>query len=113
MFGGNPGANGEAGSSVAPGAGVRRLPYGARFHFRDGELPRPKMPLIPGHEIVGSLVKAGDGTMRFEAATASGLRPPSIKKPQPLTKLGLFYYKSGSVLLFHTATVQYHRRWRA
>lgn len=34
MFGGNPGANSEAGSSVAPGAGVRRLPYGSSYPRR-------------------------------------------------------------------------------
>jgi alcohol dehydrogenase, propanol-preferring len=29
------------------------------LHIVDGELPRPKLPLIPGHEIVGSVVAAG------------------------------------------------------
>jgi len=31
------------------------------LHILDGELPRPKLPLIPGHEIVGIIVAAGPG----------------------------------------------------
>lgn len=30
------------------------------LHIIDGELPSPKLPLIPGHEIVGIVVKKGD-----------------------------------------------------
>lgn len=29
------------------------------LHVIDGELPQPKLPLIPGHEIVGAIVKTG------------------------------------------------------
>jgi len=35
------------------------------LHVLDGDLPEPKLPLIPGHEIVGTVVAAGDGTGRF------------------------------------------------
>jgi len=31
------------------------------LHIMDGELPHPKIPLIPGHEIVGIVVKLGSG----------------------------------------------------
>lgn len=31
------------------------------LHIFDGELRRPKLPLIPGHEIVGRVVRAGAG----------------------------------------------------
>jgi propanol-preferring alcohol dehydrogenase len=31
------------------------------LHIIDGELPHPKLPLIPGHEIVGTVVAAGPG----------------------------------------------------
>jgi propanol-preferring alcohol dehydrogenase len=31
------------------------------LHVVDGELPGPKLPLVPGHEIVGRVVKVGDG----------------------------------------------------
>ena len=37
------------------------------LHILDGELPHPKLPLVPGHEIVGRVREAG--------AQASGLRP--------------------------------------
>ncbi|MGZ3457664.1 MAG: zinc-dependent alcohol dehydrogenase family protein, partial [Archangium sp.] len=30
------------------------------LHVLDGELPRPKLPLVLGHEIVGTVVKAGE-----------------------------------------------------
>lgn len=31
------------------------------LHIVDGELTGPKLPIVPGHEIVGSVVAAGDG----------------------------------------------------
>ena len=31
------------------------------LHVVDGELPRPKLPLVPGHEVVGVVEAAGDG----------------------------------------------------
>ena len=30
------------------------------LHIVDGELPHPKLPLIPGHEIIGTVVEKGD-----------------------------------------------------
>ncbi|HLE79877.1 MAG TPA: alcohol dehydrogenase catalytic domain-containing protein, partial [Dehalococcoidia bacterium] len=30
------------------------------LHIVDGELPSPKLPLILGHEIVGTVVRTGD-----------------------------------------------------
>jgi propanol-preferring alcohol dehydrogenase len=35
------------------------------LHVVDGELPDPKLPLIPGHEIVGSIAASGEGCTRF------------------------------------------------
>jgi alcohol dehydrogenase, propanol-preferring len=35
------------------------------LHIVDGELPRPKLPLIPGHQIVGRVIARGDNTARF------------------------------------------------
>jgi len=29
------------------------------LHVVDGELPNPKLPLIPGHEVVGTVVQVG------------------------------------------------------
>jgi propanol-preferring alcohol dehydrogenase len=36
------------------------------LHVVDGELPDPKLPLIPGHEIVGSVAEVGRGADRFK-----------------------------------------------
>ena len=35
------------------------------LHVVDGELPNPKLPLIPGHEIVGTVVEKGKAANRF------------------------------------------------
>ena len=35
------------------------------LHLVDGELPNPKLPVIPGHEIVGEVVAKGAGVGRF------------------------------------------------
>jgi len=35
------------------------------LHIADGELSEPKLPLVPGHQIVGSVVGAGEGAGRF------------------------------------------------
>ncbi|HET9700823.1 MAG TPA: alcohol dehydrogenase catalytic domain-containing protein, partial [Burkholderiales bacterium] len=35
------------------------------LHVADGELPDALLPLIPGHEIVGSVVEVGPGVERF------------------------------------------------
>src|SRR5262245_37979115 len=31
------------------------------LHVVDGELPDPKLPLIPGHQIAGTIAELGDG----------------------------------------------------
>lgn len=43
------------------------------LHVVDGELPEPKLPLIPGHEIVGRVVSAGAGSHRFRAGDRVGI----------------------------------------
>jgi alcohol dehydrogenase, propanol-preferring len=35
------------------------------LHILDGELSEPKLPLVPGHQIVGTVVGRGEGTERF------------------------------------------------
>lgn len=35
------------------------------LHVIDGELPNPKLPLIPGHEIIGMVVKKGENVNRL------------------------------------------------
>jgi propanol-preferring alcohol dehydrogenase len=35
------------------------------LHIVDGDLDKPKLPLVPGHQIVGTVVDAGEGAERF------------------------------------------------
>lgn len=43
------------------------------LHVVDGDLPHPKLPLIPGHEIVGRVTAVGDGDVRFSVGTRVGI----------------------------------------
>ncbi|WP_306534145.1 zinc-dependent alcohol dehydrogenase family protein [Geobacter sp.] len=43
------------------------------LHIVDGELAEPKLPLIPGHQIVGSVVRVGEGVDRFAEGTRVGV----------------------------------------
>jgi propanol-preferring alcohol dehydrogenase len=43
------------------------------LHVVDGELPDPKLPLIPGHEIVGVVAHAGPGANRFKLGGRVGV----------------------------------------
>jgi propanol-preferring alcohol dehydrogenase len=43
------------------------------LHLVDGELPQPKLPVIPGHEIVGKVVRCGAGVDRFQAGERVGV----------------------------------------
>jgi len=43
------------------------------LHILDGELDRPKLPLVPGHQIVGTVAGAGKGAERFAPGTRVGV----------------------------------------
>ena len=43
------------------------------LHIIDGELDKPKLPLIPGHEIVGIIVKTGEGVTGMNEGQLIGL----------------------------------------
>lgn len=43
------------------------------LHVIDGDLPHPKLPLILGHEIVGTVVEKGQGAERFSAGERVGI----------------------------------------
>ena len=43
------------------------------LHIVDGELPNPKLPLIPGHEIVGTVIKTGDQVEKFSVGNRVGV----------------------------------------
>jgi propanol-preferring alcohol dehydrogenase len=43
------------------------------LHIYDGELAQPKPPLVPGHQIVGTVADLGDGADRFEPGQRIGV----------------------------------------
>jgi propanol-preferring alcohol dehydrogenase len=43
------------------------------LHVLDGELPNAKLPLIPGHEIVGTIEVLGDGVTGFQMGQRVGI----------------------------------------
>ena len=55
----------------APGAGEILVKVAAcgvcrtDLHVVDGELEHPKLPIVPGHEIVGRVAAIGDGRQRI------------------------------------------------
>ena len=62
-----------------PGAGQLRLRVTAcgvcrtDLHILDGDLPDPKIPVIPGHEIVGRVSKVGSDVKNFNAGDIVGV----------------------------------------
>ena len=63
----------------APGAGEIRIEVSAcavcrtDLHVVDGELPHPKLPIVPGHEIVGRVNALGAGVTRFRIGDRVGI----------------------------------------
>ena len=43
------------------------------LHVVDGELPDPKLPLVPGHEIIGTVVEKGESVDRFRVGDRVGV----------------------------------------
>jgi len=43
------------------------------LHLVDGELPEPKLPVVPGHQIVGRVVACGEGADRFDPGDRVGV----------------------------------------
>ncbi len=76
-----PGAPLRAGTlpDPVPGPGQVRLRVRAcgvcrtDLHVADGELPHPKLPLVLGHEVVGTVEACGPGAHRFTAGTRVGV----------------------------------------
>ena len=62
-----------------PGPGQVRVRVGAcavcrtDLHVVDGELTRPKLPLVPGHEIAGTVEALGPGAGRFRPGARVGV----------------------------------------
>jgi len=43
------------------------------LHIVDGDLTKPKLPLIPGHQIIGTVIKNGEGSTRFKPGDRVGV----------------------------------------
>jgi len=43
------------------------------LHVLDGELPDPKLPLVPGHEIIGTVIEKGESVDRFAVGDRVGV----------------------------------------
>ncbi len=43
------------------------------LHVVDGELPHPKLPIVPGHEIVGRVAAVGEGVAGFAVGQRVGI----------------------------------------
>jgi alcohol dehydrogenase, propanol-preferring len=43
------------------------------LHIADGELKQPKLPVIPGHEVIGVVEKLGQGATRFKLGDRVGV----------------------------------------
>jgi propanol-preferring alcohol dehydrogenase len=43
------------------------------LHILDGELPRPKLPLVLGHELVGRVIRGGAAARRFAVGARVGV----------------------------------------
>ncbi|HVY78994.1 MAG TPA: zinc-dependent alcohol dehydrogenase family protein [Solirubrobacterales bacterium] len=43
------------------------------LHIVDGDLERPKLPLVPGHQIVGTVLERGEGAERFAVGQRVGV----------------------------------------
>jgi propanol-preferring alcohol dehydrogenase len=62
-----------------PGVGQVRVEVSAcgvcrtDLHVVDGELPNPKLPIVPGHEIIGRVVELGEDVDRFKIGDRVGI----------------------------------------
>lgn len=43
------------------------------LHVVDGDLTEPKLPLVPGHEVVGTVVLKGEGVQKFQVEDRVGV----------------------------------------
>jgi propanol-preferring alcohol dehydrogenase len=43
------------------------------LHVIEGDLPSPRLPLIPGHQVVGTVERQGEGARRFTIGTRVGI----------------------------------------
>jgi alcohol dehydrogenase, propanol-preferring len=69
----------QYGPAPEPGPGEVRVGVRAcgvcrtDLHLVDGELPDPKLPVVPGHQVVGVVEGAGEGAERFREGDRVGI----------------------------------------
>ncbi len=62
-----------------PGSGEIRVKVSAcgicrtDLHVIEGDLPPIRLPVVPGHQIVGTVDRCGEGTTRFSAGERVGI----------------------------------------
>ena len=90
------------------------------LHVVDGELPHPKLPIVPGHEIVGRVAAIGPGVTGFTLGERVGVpwlgatlrrlsllpfraresvRPPAVHRLYPRRRLRDAYGRRRALLL--------------
>lgn len=63
----------------SPGPGEIRVRVSAcgicrtDLHIIEGDLPAARLPLVPGHQVVGSVDRSGEGSSRFSAGDRVGI----------------------------------------
>ena len=76
----------------APGPGQVRVRVEAcgvcrtDLHVVDGELPDPKLPIVPGHEIVGRVEAAGDGVALAPGTASAWLGSAMLAAIAPIAE---------------------------
>ena len=76
-----PGVPLRAAEMPVPGPGPGQVLVGVRacgvcrtdLHVVDGELEHPKLPLVPGHQIVGAVEAMGEGVEGFAVVVRVGV----------------------------------------
>ena len=65
------------------------------LHVADGELPVARYPVIPRHEIVGSVAALGPGVQTFEFGDRIGIPWPTNEPWQPDWTIGVLPTQTG------------------
>jgi len=75
------------------------------LHTVEGELPEAKLPIVPGHQIVGVVEKAGEKVSRFKIGDRVGvawlyLKDSLIRSPKnfPMRKPPLYSVQESSAI---------------
>ena len=67
------------------------------LHVVDGELPNPKLPIIPGHEIVGRVGAVGAGAQALRIGERVGV--PWLGQPTSVRPAAVLECEHGTVMM--------------